>query len=372
MSAAWKDEPIDWKVCLEGLHRVNSLAAARTAILSHLSRADAEFWEEAHRRLRHDAMRFVTRHPLLVPRSISTIYSSYGAGAFLYMLEPEANRLDFFQKIHGVLLGISLGITYTDDFLDSTGVSRRRKVRYAKYLMAKMQDHGHRCANRDCESAEATFDMMLSAGVSQGTLEALKAILLTHHASALSPPRADDGFLELCLRQGRECGHLLAEAARSSHRPLLGRVGQWFQLLDDAADVHDDIANGIRTFATATYTRTGYLDAYWSVIDEHTSAILGEIDAQDPRRFSESLGALRRGIVCMTSLSRAKMAPDLKAAVGADVRVFYACYREKYEDYVRALMGVVRCYTHLTAVLAAVLQALLGCAAPRRSSLTSS
>lgn len=305
-------------------------------------------WTSAWRVIRG----FIARHRPKNPRIVSTIVVSYLCGIFCAMFDVESMS----ERLRTCLVGMCLGMVYTDDVLDDDDVPPAEKAKYSEYLQARLRDSRRQPYDAATRAATEAFEMIEANDPDGCVRRSIADIMTTHHESALRRGASDglsiDYYRTLVLKLGAQTGRVFAAVLGvppdDPRWKVIELVGAWMQLLDDAADLHDDKAAGIVTYATATLRCDGTLDAYWHelfVLSEDAALAVHE-------RLSISMGrtaadAARFLMLIVAGMSFAKMSAHLSSEVRGmfesvdDMRAFYASWRAAYEVSVQSTSRLV-------------------------------
>lgn len=288
---------------------------------------------------------FTTEHPPRCARSVASIAVAYFTSIVATLLVNPccASAGD----PHRPLLGTCLGMIYTDAHLDDPAVDAETKRRFVGFIHRRFADASVEAYDAPTRAAVAAFRMIEESSTSDATYAALTQILKTHHLSALAKGsrRTDDELRRVALALGAQTGlTFAATVSRSDARfeRTVSMLGAWMQLLDDAADVDDDVADGIETFATRVLARDGCLDAYWRLLRNLTERTVALVRAttQDGVAGASVGEAIAFGMLMIADMSRAKMAPRLRReeVVDPNVLEFYRIWRAGYEVTVQRVM----------------------------------
>lgn len=291
---------------------------------------------------------FTTEHPPRSSRSVASIAVAYFTSIVaLLLVDPKHASVD---DPHRPLLGTCIGMIYTDAHLDDPNVDTETKQRFVGFVHRRFSDPSVEAYDAPTRAAVAAFRMIEESSTSDATYAALTEILRTHHASALArgSPRTDEELRRVAMALGAQTGLTLAATVSQPDARLertLSMLGAWMQLLDDAADVEDDVAEGIETYATRVLARDGCLDAYWMLLRDFTERAVAAVrDTAKHGRAGARVGeAIAFGMLMVASMSHAKMAPRLRGeVVDANLAEFYRIWRAAYEITVQRMMLDVR------------------------------
>ena len=345
----------DANAIIGGISAADVDAILHALKMSHLATAfaDATTMERMETTVRKmwargwsDIQSFTHTHPPPNPRCIASISISYFAAIVCTMLVPHKEKS--VDDAHLPLLGTCIGMIYSDNYIDDPNVSSEERANYMLFMSRRFESTAVKPYDAFTHAANAAFQMVEQSSTCKETYEALRAILHTHHTAAKGHTSDDDdAYRRLALKLGAQTGITLASvvcAESSGVWPTVALMGAWMQLLDDAADIDDDIADRIETYATRLYRRDGCLDEYWTLlraIAEHTAANLRSMAKQT---WGQGLGdAFAFFVLLITGMSYAKLRPRLKArdpTIDCDaMEIFYTKWRAAYE---RTVVQMIR------------------------------
>ena len=282
---------------------------------------------------------FLKQHPPLRPRAAATIGTAYFAATVCCLLHDV--KVDV-EAVCKPLLGVCLGMTYTDMFFDEASTTTAQKEALVKFINDRMagdvSTQPHDAASR---AADAAFALITAHAGFEHVLEALRQIIGTHHRSVLAP---DQDLRATALKLGAQTGAAFAAIIApgdAEFERMCQVLGAWMQLLDDAADVDDDALVGIQTHATDVLEKTGCMDSYWTLlaaVSAHAAQAIGS--AADRRGLT--LGTVARyGVLFTSGLSYAKLSPRMQVLDSRfdteELVDLYKVWRESYETTVQSL-----------------------------------
>ncbi len=280
---------------------------------------------------------FVREHPPPHSRCAVDILISYICSVIGLKLAPHNEACNAYAP--RALLGLCIGMIYTDGYLDAkdSDTSAREDLK----LFMKNTLDGTLCeaTTPATKAALAAFEML--GDVDEHGMNAVKEIIQKHHTSVNGTPKTDVELRETALELGRLTGYAFSAIINDSPRlrEMAGAMCEWLQLLDDVADVNDDIAANIETFATRTFSSNGNLDEVWKdikVLSQNVSKNIIDISEDSIGRVNGS--AIACAVITLTCISYGNMRDRISNRdedVDCDgVENFYKKWRSMYEEWV--------------------------------------
>lgn len=286
---------------------------------------------------------FVAEHSISDPRGIVTIAISYICVLICSMVSL-GNNDEKFESVRDALVGTCLGMVYTDSYIDNPCIDPGERLRYIEFLNRRFDDSSHVPYNDATRAAVAAYEMVEKHSVSTDDVRhRLRVIMQTHHEMSILSTTED--YRNQAFKLGSQTGHLFASVLGVSETDeafdAIGSIGAWMQLLDDAADVDDDINAEISTYASCVLQRDGNMDRYWTelrAIAEKTAVITHKCVSETIDQNAASTIAFL--MLVLTGMSYAKMSVRLttvddRFGDASSANKFYTTWRAAYEATVQ-------------------------------------
>lgn len=292
-------------------------------------------WQYGWNRIRA----FVATHPLNRPRGVATIGIAYFAAIVCCLVHGVSD--DAAHSLCDPLLGVCLGMVYTDTFFDDSTTTLSQKQSLIEFLNLRMGGvKPPQVYDATMKAADDAFALITGSPRGEQSLSVLRNILDTHHRCAMYA--GDDDLKTTALKLGAQTTAVFASIIRPRDkkcRRTCELLGAWMQLLDDAADIDDDIAAQIDTHATETVRKHARMDPYWDLlaaVTAHTARALGEAASLNCGAVIGKLSQL--AVLFISGLSYAKMLPRIVTIDNRfdvdSIQQLYRCWRTAYESSV--------------------------------------
>ena len=307
----------------------------------------------------------MTQHQTISSRCISTITSSYICTLVCAMM---TDRTKFDDRKRKMLIGTCLGMVFSDARLDDPNITHAERDAYIKFLRLRFHDSDAISFDGHTRAAADAFSMIETNDVDNRVRPILANIMATHHTICSKHKQSNIGqSRKHALKLGGETAHVFACILDiqngTDEWSAIELLGCWMQFLDDAADVHDDMRNGIETYAVKTLKCDGFLDTYWEELFAMTNeTAIAVSNCISKHASTTDADIIKLGILMIGSMSFAKLYPNLQQngsrlfSNPKPVIEFYTKWREAYE---RTVVGTQAVITTKAALMGRVLGWLL-------------
>lgn len=350
---------VNVEAILDNINTIISSTALNATSISSFVRTE---WELAWIIIKQ----FMNRHQTISSRCISTITTSYLCTLVCTMM---TDRTKFNDQKRKMLLGTCLGMVFSDARLDDPNITTAERDAYIEFLSLRFHDSNANPFDGHTRAAADAFSMIETNDVDNRVRPMLAKIMATHHTifskhKQFNITQSRNHALKLGGETANVFACILDIQNGTDEWNALELLGCWMQYLDDAADVHDDMRNGIETYAVKTLKCDGFLNAYWEELFAMTNETAIAVHKCISKHASTTdADIIRLGILMIGSMSFAKLYPNLQQNESKlfsnpiPVIEFYTKWREAYERTVVSTQAVL---TTKAAVLGRVLSWLLG------------
>lgn len=289
---------------------------------------------------------FMTTFPVIPPRCVSTLCVAY---LFSLVCSVISGHKSLDNASREMLIGTCLGMVYSDARLDDATVTTVDRQKYYAFLEARFVNSDVEPFDSHSHAASTAFSMIEKHDTERRVRRSLRAIMTTHRCSVASTPNhmTIEESRIYAFQLGAETANVFASILDvqqgSPEWEAIELLGSWMQLLDDCADMHDDMRVGIDTFAVKTFRQHGSLNVYWQemlALSNRVAVVVHACCASS--RGKATADVVQFGIFVISSLSFAKMYPLLHGShrntfddATPPIVEFYRLWRESYERAVQ-------------------------------------